>query len=68
RGAAHRRRPARRAGWAAQAAPSDGEVHAARAEVYRIRRDGELSLMARGLYRDASRTSEALSERGQEPD
>ena len=54
--------------WAAQAAPSDGEVHAVRAEVYRIRRDSELSLMARGLYRDASRTSEALSKRGQEQD
>ena len=37
-------------------------------EVYRTRRESELSLMARGLYRDASRTSEALSGRGQEPD
>ena len=54
--------------WAAQAAPADGLVHAVRAEVYRTRRESELSLMARGLYRDASRTSEALSGRGQEPD
>ena len=44
--------------WAAQAAPTDAEVHATRAEVYRIRRDRELSLMARGLYLDASRSSE----------
>ena len=47
--------------WAAQAEPADAEVHAVRAEVYRTRRDSELSLMARGLYRDASRSSEAVS-------
>ena len=43
--------------WAAQAAPDDAEVHATRAEVYRIRRDDELSLMARRVYRDASQVS-----------
>ena len=47
--------------WAAQAAPSDPDVHAVRAEVYRARRDSELSLMARGLYRDAAATSESLT-------
>ena len=45
--------------WAAQAAPADGEVHAARAEVYRIRRDSEQSMMARNLFRHASYSSKA---------
>ena len=54
--------------WAAQAAPADAEVHAARAEVYRVRRDRELSLMARGLYLDASRSSEVVSQPIQAPD
>ena len=54
--------------WAVQAAPTDAEAHATRAEVYRIRRDRELSLMARGLYLDASRQSEAMSEPEPRPD
>ena len=54
--------------WAAQAAPDDAEVHATRAEVYRVRRDRELSLMARGLYLDASRSSEVVSQPKQAPD
>ena len=54
--------------WAAQAAPADAEVHARRAEVYRVRRDRELSLMARGLYLDASRSSEVVSQPLQAPD
>ncbi len=54
--------------WAVQAAPTDAEAHAARAEVYRTRRDRERSLMARGLYLDASRTSEAASDPDQRPD
>ena len=54
--------------WAAQAAPADAEVHATRAEVYRVRRDRELSLMARGLYLDASRSSEVVSQPIQAPD
>ena len=54
--------------WAGQAAPADAEVHAARAEVYRIRRDRELSLMARNLYRDASRASETVSQPSPRPD
>ena len=51
--------------WAAQAAPADAEVHATRAEVYRVRRSRELSLMARSLYLDASRSSEAATPHGQ---
>ena len=54
--------------WAVQAAPTDAEAHATRAEVYRTRRESELSLMARGLYLDASRASEAPSEPAQPPD
>ncbi len=54
--------------WAAQAAPTDTGVHAVRAEVYRTRRDRELSLMARGLYLDASRSSEIESQPEQLPD
>ena len=47
--------------WAAQAAPGDASVHSARAEVYRTRRGEELSLMARGLYRDAALASETVA-------
>lgn len=54
--------------WAVQAAPTDAEVHAARADVYRARRDRELSLMARGLYLDATRTSEAVAQPQQPAD
>ena len=54
--------------WAAQAAPADGEVHAARAEVYRIRRRGELSMMARGVFRGASYASKARLQPEQAPD
>lgn len=44
--------------WAAGAAPDDVEVHANRAEVYRQRRDGESSLMAKGIFGTAAATSE----------
>ena len=54
--------------WAAQAAPDDAEVHAARAGVYGARRDRELSLMARGIYLDASRSSEGAFQPGSRPD
>ena len=36
--------------WAGQAAPDDEGVMAARAAVYQARREGELSLMARGVF------------------
>ncbi len=45
------------AGWAA---PEDPEVHRMRAEVYEMRRKSELSLMAKGIFRGASRESEAV--------
>ncbi|MXW97475.1 MAG: MBL fold metallo-hydrolase [Acidimicrobiaceae bacterium] len=54
--------------WAAQAAPADEEVHAARAEVYRTRRDSEQSLMARNLFRDAYYSSKARVQPEQAPD
>ena len=54
--------------WAVQAAPTDAEAHAMRADVYRARRERESSLMARGLYRDASRSSEAAQKPDRAPD
>jgi alkyl sulfatase BDS1-like metallo-beta-lactamase superfamily hydrolase len=45
------------AGWAA---PDDPEVHRIRAEIYEARRKSELSLMAKGIFRGASRESEAV--------
>lgn len=42
--------------WAAQAAPDDPGVLELRAEVYRKRRESEQSLMARGIYNEASKT------------
>jgi alkyl sulfatase BDS1-like metallo-beta-lactamase superfamily hydrolase len=45
------------------AAPSDREVHAARADVYQRRRDAELSLMSKGVYADAARRSRAIIEK-----
>jgi alkyl sulfatase BDS1-like metallo-beta-lactamase superfamily hydrolase len=43
---------------AVQAEPDHREAHAARAEVYAARRDGETSLMARAIYGSASSESE----------
>jgi alkyl sulfatase BDS1-like metallo-beta-lactamase superfamily hydrolase len=43
---------------AARAAPGDARVRAARAGVYRERARGESSLMAKGIFRAASRESE----------
>jgi glyoxylase-like metal-dependent hydrolase (beta-lactamase superfamily II) len=45
------------AGWAA---PTDPGVHATRAAIYRARRAAESSLMAKGIYADAARESEAI--------
>ena len=42
---------------AVQAAPESRDAHAARAEVYTLRRDRELSLMAKGIFGDAARSS-----------
>ena len=49
--------------WAGLAAPEDRSVHGIRAEIYKQRRKSELSLMARGIYGDASRRSQAIAER-----
>ena len=45
------------AGWAA---PEDPSIHASRAAVYDQRRKGELSLMSKGIFKAASRESEAV--------
>lgn len=44
---------------AAQADPENARVHALRAEVYQRRRDGETSLMAKGIFGSASNESRA---------
>lgn len=44
--------------WAALAPGANAEVHEFRARVYTLRRDAELSLMARGIYRSAAGDSE----------
>jgi alkyl sulfatase BDS1-like metallo-beta-lactamase superfamily hydrolase len=46
---------------ATQASPEDRSAHAARAEIYRRRRQSELSLMAKGIYGFAERESEAIA-------
>ena len=46
---------------AALAAPDDLAVHAARADIYRARRDEELSLMAKGVFGQAAAESEAIA-------
>ena len=43
--------------WATQAAPDDGAVHDARAEVFRRKRKAATSTMARGIYSWAERES-----------
>ena len=45
------------AGWAA---PDDSAIHADRATVYNKRRDVEMSLMSKGIYKAAARESEAV--------
>jgi alkyl sulfatase BDS1-like metallo-beta-lactamase superfamily hydrolase len=50
---------------AARAEPASRDAHAARAEVYELRRARELSLMAKGIYAAAARESRAaLDEEG----
>jgi len=46
------------AGWAA---PDDAAIHADRATVYNKRRDLEMSLMSKGIYKAAARESEAIA-------
>ena len=49
------------AGWAE---PDNPEIHAVRAEVYEMRRKRETSLMAKGIFKGASRESENIVNRG----
>ena len=44
------------------AAPDDRDAHAARAHVYTLRRQSELSLMARGIYGSAAEESEGKAD------
>ena len=45
------------AGWAA---PDDPDVHRMRSEIYEVRRKNESSLMAKGIFKGASRESDAV--------
>ena len=51
------------ADFAAWAAPDDATVHARRAEIYDKRRDVELSLMSKGIFKAAARESAAVVKR-----
>lgn len=46
--------------WAGRAEPESASIHATRAAIYEQRRKTESSLMAKGIYRGASRESEAV--------
>ncbi len=46
--------------FAVQAEPTSKSAHSARAEIYQIRRDGELSLMSKGIYASAANESKAV--------
>jgi alkyl sulfatase BDS1-like metallo-beta-lactamase superfamily hydrolase len=50
------------ADFAAAAAPDDASVHGVRADIYERRRAAELSLMAKGVFRDAARHSRAIAD------
>jgi alkyl sulfatase BDS1-like metallo-beta-lactamase superfamily hydrolase len=52
---------------AAQADPGSGGVHAIRAEVFQLRRDGETSLMAKGIFGQAANESKAKAAPADEP-
>jgi alkyl sulfatase BDS1-like metallo-beta-lactamase superfamily hydrolase len=45
------------AGWAA---PDDPDIHATRSEIYEVRRKKETSLMAKGIFKGASRESDSV--------
>jgi alkyl sulfatase BDS1-like metallo-beta-lactamase superfamily hydrolase len=53
------------ADFAAWAAPDDPTIHTRRAEIYNKRRDIELSLMSKGIFKAAARESEAVVKRHQ---
>ena len=52
---------------AARATPTSTEIHAARAEIYRRRRDEETSLMSKGVFGEAAERSAAIATEGEEP-
>jgi Tfp pilus assembly protein PilF len=47
---------------AVQAEPESAHAHALRAEVYQKRRDGETSLMAKGIFGSAANESKAKAD------
>ncbi|MGA1358120.1 MAG: alkyl sulfatase dimerization domain-containing protein [Ilumatobacteraceae bacterium] len=53
------------ADFAAWSAPDDPTIHTRRAEIYNKRRDVELSLMSKGIFKAAARESEAVVKRHQ---
>ena len=48
--------------FAVQAAPDDKAIHHLRAQVYQIRRNGETSLMSKGIFGTAANQSRGISE------
>ncbi|MDT0275924.1 alkyl sulfatase dimerization domain-containing protein [Blastococcus goldschmidtiae] len=48
--------------WAVQADPVDAGLHAVRSRIYRLRRNAEQSLMARGIFTSAAAESEVHAE------
>ncbi len=48
---------------AGDAAPDDPEVHEVRARIYELRRKNELSLMAKGIFKSATRESQSIVDR-----
>ena len=48
--------------FATLAAPEDARIHAIRAHVYQLRRDGETSLMAKGIFGTTANDSRARGE------
>ncbi|HJM99200.1 MAG TPA: alkyl sulfatase dimerization domain-containing protein, partial [Acidimicrobiales bacterium] len=48
--------------FAAEASPENKVVHGARAEIYRLRRSSESSLMSKGIFAAAMRESEEISQ------
>lgn len=51
------------ADFAGDAAPDDPEVHEVRAHIYELRRKSEMSLMAKGIYKAATRESDSVVKR-----
>ena len=52
------------ADFAAWAAPDNAAIHERRAQIYKMRRDAESSLMAKGIFMAAARDSERVVNEG----